>query len=278
MTDLVEVIGAHPSLRPAIPYYYRLRLSYTVIDEWLRADSGHLWFFVAGGDGYVDWPNGKRMSACPAMCTGPLSHSPRMRLSGPIEYVGIPLSPEAWGRLLCEDAGAHVDTAMEARWVLGDLIEEMALEVRTAIDMRSLADRLDTLLLPRLRPLPDMHGAVIGMIRGWLSAQMFPNVENLYAQCSLSSRQVMRISKRYYGAPPKLLARKYGALRTASAIVADNGRPPAEAVEHYADQSHMTRELRQFTGQTPRALRTRSSPLARQALSRANFPEIIPYA
>jgi AraC-like DNA-binding protein len=278
MTHALEMIPAHPGLHPAITYYYRLRLSYSVIDEWLLADSGHLWFFVSGGEGYIDWRQGERLFACPAMCTGPLSHSARMRLSGPMEYVGIPLTPEAWGRLLREDAEAYVDTAVDARLVLGDMMEEMAAAVRAAVGMRNLADRLDALLLPRLRPMPEAHRAVLGAIRTWLNARMFPHVDELYAHCRLSSRQVMRIAKRYYGAPPKLLARKYGALRTASAIVADQGRPPTEAVEHYADQSHMTRDLRQFTGQTPRGLRTRSSPLARQALSLGNFPEIIPYA
>ncbi len=278
MPKLFDVIGAHPALRPAITFYYRLRQDYSVNEEWLRVDTGNLWFFLQGGDGYLEWPNGQRCPTTPLMCTGPLSASPRMRVSGPVECIGIPINPEAWGQLLGENAVVFADRAVDMQMVLGGLANDMAELLRATSDMRVLADGLDALLLPRMKPLPPSHRHLLGVIRSWLSADLFPDVEALYARCDLSSRQVMRIASQYFGGPPKLLSRKYGALRTASAILANQGRPPAEAIAHYADQSHMIRELRVFTGRTPRGLMTRGSPITREALTLANFQEIVPYA
>ena len=90
----------------------------------------------------------------------------------------------------------------------------------------------------------------------------------------MSDRQLARIANRYWGAPPKALARKYTALKTASHIVARDGDVPAEALHHYSDQSHIIREVRRVTGQTPRQLRTQASSMMRLALNPANFWEL----
>ena len=63
-------------------------------------------------------------------------------------------------------------------------------------------------------------------------------------------------------------------MQTAAHILAHDGTPPAEALAHFADPSHLIREVKRVTGQTPRQLRTQASPLMRVALNPANFWEL----
>jgi hypothetical protein len=86
----------------------------------------------------------------------------------------------------------------------------------------------------------------------------------------------MRISNIYYGSPPRALARTYGALKTASSIVMNEGRIPDEAIAHYADAPHLIREVKRVTGQTPRQLMNSSSPVMRITLHPSNFKELEP--
>jgi AraC-like DNA-binding protein len=273
----IEAIAADPALFPALRFYYRLRQPYSYLEDHLRGDCGQIRLFLSGGNGQVDWVS-HSCPCLPFLLTGPVNHSPRVRIAGPLDFIGFPLMPEAWGQLLHADASDFADRAVDADTVLGAGWEGFRDLLPPDPDMRQIADRLDALLLTRLRPLPPSHIATIATIRRWIAHSPFPVVDDLYACCAMTSRQVMRIANRYFGAPPKLLARKYGALRTASHILLNAGRAPADATSHYADQSHMIRDIRQFTGQTPLQLMSRASPIMRETLHPQNFGEIAPYA
>jgi AraC-like DNA-binding protein len=56
----------------------------------------------------------------------------------------------------------------------------------------------------------------------------------------------------------------------------NEGRIPAEAIAHYADRSHLIREVKRVTGQTPRQLMNNSSPVMRITLHPSNFKELEP--
>lgn len=73
-----------------------------------------------------------------------------------------------------------------------------------------------------------------------------------------------RIALEYYGAPPKILAMKYRALRLAAEMCQGGGL--GETLQAYADQSHMIRDFRRFVGWTPAAFQ-RDHNLAAATLS-----------
>ena len=58
-------------------------------------------------------------------------------------------------------------------------------------------------------------------VDAWLADNPSPVLDELVATTGLSRRQVERRCNALYGAPPKLLARKYRALRAAVALVQD---------------------------------------------------------
>jgi methylphosphotriester-DNA--protein-cysteine methyltransferase len=77
----------------------------------------------------------------------------------------------------------------------------------------------------------------------------------------LSQRQLERMTKRYYGMPPKKLARKYRAVRAAHLLAKGDSLDDTALGLAFYDQSHLIREIKQFTGLTPTELKSGSSIL-----------------
>ena len=78
------------------------------------------------------------------------------------------------------------------------------------------------------RRTPTDRLEVARAIEAWLVASPAPAVEDLVAATGLSRRQVERRTKALYGVPPKLLSRKYRALR--AAVTLAEGAPIGEAL------------------------------------------------
>jgi AraC-like DNA-binding protein len=105
----------------------------------------------------------------------------------------------------------------------------------------------------------------------WLQSSLSPEVDDLVAAARLSRRQVERLCKRLYGAPPKLLSRKYRALR-AAVVLAKGEAGIAELLEQgFYDQSHCIREIKRFTGITPNRIQGDLNELTRLTMKRTEF-------
>nr|WP_272628014.1 helix-turn-helix domain-containing protein [Sphingomonas sp. QA11] len=84
----------------------------------------------------------------------------------------------------------------------------------------------------------------------------------------LSLRQVQRGCKRYFGPPSKVLARKYRALRGAVAMMHRDPELNEMLEEGFYSQSRVTREIKHFTGMTPRAFAEHPTGLNREIAKR----------
>ena len=109
----------------------------------------------------------------------------------------------------------------------------------------------------------------------WLAHSLAPDVADLQARCGLSTRQVQRLTDRYFGLPPTALARKYRALRAAVLL----SRPDltaddiAAVEDHFYDQPHMIREIRLFAGRTPARIADPDTPFLSAMMDLRNFRE-----
>ncbi len=264
---------------PILPYvsvYYLFEEDRPLIDDSQRADCGHLRLFLEG-DGHQNLPNGTRIQSSPVMLLGPHSVASRFTVRGPLRFVGCSLKPRAWGGgLLTFEADDLLDGGCDGSAGLKGQNEVLTARLKECETITEMAPILDHYFTGLIRPLPPEHDAVVEAIRAWLKADIFPDVEALYAVCKPSERQVARISNRYWGAPPKSLARKYGALRTASHILNHAGAVPEAARHHYADHSHLIREIKRVTGMTPRQLNTISNMILRITLDEQHFRELQP--
>src|SRR3546814_5807675 len=90
-----------------------------------------------------------------------------------------------------------------------DLLEPL----RATDDAEEMAALCWPVLLERLVPLPESTWRLLEAVDGWLMDEGSPRIETLADITGLSPRQLARLTNKYYGCPPKLLARKYRALR-----------------------------------------------------------------
>ena len=110
---------------------------------------------------------------------------------------------------------------------------------------------------------------MVSKIDSWLSDTDSPQIEDIVAATGLSARQLARYTNRLYGAPPKMLARKYRALRCASQIVIDKKNWTELCTEgNFYDQSHFIREIKQFLGLTPHQLLNDPTMVAKLTVQR----------
>jgi AraC-like DNA-binding protein len=261
-----------PALAPFVGSYYLATTRHLTVDDLQRADTGHLHFFLEGS-GYKDFP-GLRRQANLASLSGPSFTFQGYALNGPARLFGVSLLPRAWNGMVPCPANSLSNRGCNAVELLGPSVIDLHHDLRGCETLAAMVPIADTFFQRRGPGMAKGHGRVVEGIRAWLAEALAPDLSHLHDRFDLSDRQLARISNRYWGAPPKSLARKYTALRTASLIIEHAGAPPPEALLHYADQSHLIREVKRVTGQTPRQLWTQASFILRTALHPTNIWEL----
>jgi hypothetical protein len=274
-----------PELSRYISAYYHVRVDYPLVEDFERADVGYLRLMFSGS-GHYNYPGGHHDPDCPVMLLGPATTTAHYSIDGPLISFGCVLLPEFWGGIVDASATAFANRALDGAPLLGHGVSDLFAAMRDlsggakakgSPNIAAMGEMMDAFLIPKITPLPDDHRDIVETIGRWLSCLPIPSPDVLYAACALGDRQVMRLSNRYYGAPPKMLARKFRALRTASRIIGTKGPVPAELDAEYADRAHMIREVKQFTGLTPRNLQINSSPIMQITLHPDNFRAEAPW-
>lgn len=186
------------------------------------------------------------------------------------------MSGERWMpqvRIVLDDADAAfaaviagVGIAWAPEWLARPFLRTRAVRNTDNFDARVaiFAALIGRLTIPR-RAI--YHNFVV-TVNDWLARAVLPNVTELVEQSGLSRSQVERNCKRYLGAPPKLLARKYRALRAAVAIANHDVGLDDLLAKGFYDQSHFIREMKHFTGMTPRTFEKHPTALNQQIAKR----------
>ena len=227
------------------------------------------------GSGHYRFQDGSVHRATEAVLLGPTNGATRFELDGPSYILGISLLPAGWTILNCGPADALADTMRDLCDQHHDPLSLLLDEVRTLADPQAMVDRIWTLLAAQIvaaLPLRESVWRFIETVDAWLVGEGSPRIETLAAATGLSSRQLARQTNLYYGAPPKLLARKYRALRCSARIVLDgaNWQTLCEEADFY-DQSHFIREIKQFIGLTPHQLLNEPTAVAQLTLLRRSL-------
>ncbi|MDD9946228.1 MAG: helix-turn-helix domain-containing protein [Myxococcales bacterium] len=177
--------------------------------------------------------------------------------------------------------GLRLDlTPQGARRLLGVPMTDLSGRI---VSLRDLLPPQQCDMGPRLRQLPDWDARFDLLERvlserfagrepqhqdvGWAAQQIEKscgrvNISELVAKLGYSHKHTLRLFREHIGLPPKLFARlvRFEAVRRAIRCPAPAGL--AELADHfgYADQAHLVREVRHFSGRSPTALRL-TSPL-----------------
>ncbi|WP_255326366.1 AraC family transcriptional regulator [Sphingobium sp. EM0848] len=265
-------------------------MRYFALPEQLNAYFGSLYVFTEAADHYsdvtrADVPQLRFMlessgdyhfhdgtsAPTPEICLlGPTLGATRFELNGPGRVVGISLLPAGWLALHGGDASSLTDRVQD----LSDRPDyrELLDNLRATDDAEVMAALCWAFLAERLVALPEATWRLLEAVDAWLMGEGSPRIETLADVTALSPRQLARLTNKYYGCPPKLLARKYRALRCSARIALDHESWQALCEDgRFYDQSHFIREIKHFIGLTPHQLQTEPSAVAQLTLLRRSL-------
>ncbi len=265
------------SLRSVISSYYIFHADLPHFSDMMRADLPQLRFMISGGGSYR-FGDGSVSLAPPVSLLGPTFGSTRFTVTGPLLVAGIGILPAGWAALIRDDASRFADTVVDASDILGAVVHDSLDAMRNAPSQENIADCMDALMRILFARVQEPPLWFTRLTDHWLASTSSPEVDRLVADAGISSRQVERLARRIYGGPPKLLARKYRALKAASLLSEGEAGWADVAGDSFSDQSHFIREFKQFTGLTPTQLLNNPSPVTRLTFERrkliGDLPEL----
>lgn len=275
---VVPEIAFEPATGPMLPFvesYYLFRNEAINISGVERVDMGQIRFMLKG-KGVLTFPDGHRENSCPVMVNGAGTAAASYTVEGPFHCFGVSLRAVGWKALIGLPAHKVADRVIDAEDVFGPCVRPLLERLRRMTTLAEMVAAVEPLLYARRRLVPAAHRALAGAVREWAASEE-PVIEGLYARVEMSERQVMRLCNEYFGGPPKLLERKFRAIRAAMRIY--QGEDPGDVAGRFSDQSHMINELRHFTGHTPTSLRAGIDPVLAITLDNESFhflPDVIP--
>lgn len=239
-----------PDLAEMVSSFYFVRMNMPVFDEVERADRPQFRIMSVPEGEYV-FADGHRFRAGHATIIGPTSGSVRAIGRGPIEMYGFGMMPAGWATLMGAHADKLTDRAMDAADLFGDWIDDVVQALIAADDTAArlvIGNNFVREILKKNEPAPVWFTRTVDQ---WLTATQSPQVPDLVDATGMSIRSVERMTKHYYGVSPRMLARKYRAVRAASALARGECLDTAQLGDSFYDQSHLIREMKRFAGATP---------------------------
>lgn len=261
-------VPAPADLAPYLNSLYIWRTEAHVLDEVLPAYSAQMTAFVKG-KARMAFDDGAIGDTNESFFLAPLCEARRFSVRGPAMLFGASLNFRGWAALSGLSVHDHHDKFLPAEMVLGDdLAEEFAALAprwrRGEIDDDGFLAAMADIVRRGLKPLPATHLQVIDRTLEWLSSSFRPELEDLYSTLPYSKRQVQRLVAQFFGQSPVRLVRRYRAVRAATLLSLPMLSDEVEADIHAAfyDQAHLIKELRFFTGRTPKRLIPEGEPLS----------------
>lgn len=272
-----EFVPAPPDLAPYLNSLYILRIGPRGVEEMLPAYSGQL-LVAPCGTGGIDFGNGFVEAPRDAFFIGPLSNARRFSIAGPALMLGASFNFHGWAALTRLPVVQNADRFIGASQGLGENGGAAAIGLARQVDggdieLSAALERLASILRDRLRPLPSSHAQLIQATYDWLSSSLNPQPEQLFGALDMSERQIQRLVKRFFGLAPSRLRRRYRAIRAATLLADPNLSEPRriEVLQSFYDQSHMIREIREFTGRTPSLLAQERPAVALETLGAPGY-------
>lgn len=252
-------------LQKLVSSLYRFDYSGDALHEVERADRAQFRIMLSGQGSYR-FADGSEYPTYPVTVIGPTTRPFEAVASEPVSIFGWGMLPAGWAALMGAEAENWIDKAFDARRVFGDTIMELREELIALAEPAAQFAMGDAAAAEIYRNLDGAPFEFTAMVDRWLVDDSDPDVDVLIAESGLSPRQLERMTKRYYGMPPKKLARKYRALRAANRIAHGDSLDDTDLGLAFYDQSHLTREVKQFTGLTPGQLRAGKSELTKATM------------
>jgi AraC-like DNA-binding protein len=276
----VDYIAPPPQIAPFVTTLYHFRCDEPAIRDIQPAAIGNLCLFPHG-TGEMLFAQGHRDPNHPIGLLTPLSRATPIVVEGPFHAFGAALTPVGWAALTGLHAGQHRDRLLPAASVLGPEIEALGERLIAAYRQGAMSGRdcalaVGDFIERNVKPVNPRHLELVAATGRWLSGSFNPEIGGLAGVAGYSERQVQRLVERYFGLPPRALARKYRALRAAALLSAPqlSMEDEAEISEAFFDQPHMIREIAHFVGRTPARLSDATTPYLAEMIDARNLREL----
>ena len=249
-------------------FFYHFQQSDDHFEGVDRADYAQFRFILRGRNARYRFVDGTEQAMPDIYILGPTTGSSTLSCEGAAEAIGVGLMPHGWVALVPMDASAAANRLFDARDLFGDIVVETCEKLRATEDFDARVVIFEDMLVTLMTRQQPVYQEFVGQVNAWLAGATAPDINDLVALTGLSLRQVQRSCNRYFGSPPKELARKYRALRAAVAMT--HGDPDLDdmLLDGFYDQSHVIREIKYFTGMTPRAFAEHPTELNREIAKR----------
>lgn len=269
MSDLqMDFRQPRAELADHFSFFYHFKQSADRFEAVDRADYAQFRFILRGRNARYRFVDGTEQAMPEIYVLGPTTGSSNLSCDDAAEAIGVGLMPLGWASLVPMDASAAANRLFDAKDLFGDVVVETCKKLRATEDFEVRVAIFEEMLAALMSRQQPVYKAFVREVNEWLAGATAPDVNDLIKLTCLSERQVQRNCRRYFGSPPKLLARKYRALRAAVAMT--HGDPDRDylAVDGFYDQSHMIREIKHFTGMTPHAFAEHPTELNREIAKR----------
>ena len=281
-SDLITVdyIAPPAAISDFVTTLYHFRCDEPEICDIHPASVGHFALFPHGR-GEMLFRDGRRDPNHASVVMTPLSTSHPIQVKGPMHSIGAALTPLGWAALTGLHAGENSNRLLWA----GDVLGQDAVDLGEQLNAQYLAGEMSghdcalaigDFLKSRFKGINPRHAELIKTVNQWLGSSLNPNLDDLNQAAAYSTRQVQRLTERYFGLPPQALARKYRALRAAALLSFPSLTPDFEAqlADAFFDQSHMIREINLFVGRTPARLQDPDTPFLSEMIAPQNLREL----
>ncbi len=238
-------------IRDFVSSYYCVTFDAPVSDV-MRAEIANVRFLVKGSLTSHIGGEPHELQAKAAILCGPTHQASDIEFSAGCHIFGAAVTPLGWARLLDVDASDLADRFVPLETYLTEPEEQLAKRILNAPDDETrvtACDHLFASMADRDKPINEQF---LEEVTAWITSPECNQMEDLLARFDLSTRQIERLSKKYFGCPPKMLHRKFRALNSANRLTWQELTDWRDvASTFYYDQPHFIREFKHFNGRTP---------------------------
>ena len=243
------------ALRSFVPNYRVLDFDTTPGVEssnWLLSNLGTLWILLTPEP--IEFVIGNRSYAMPGpiVLVGVMSRAMVVKHQRGIAVV-VDIGPLAWARLFLpsaehlRDRVTLVDQLLPSGWS-EDLVPRLVRCNRGA----AVKTVIDDFFSERIPPAHQFE-ETLSRIATFMRDETRRDLANAAVSAGISGQDLLRLSKRYFGFPPKTMMIRTRFMRAMTDILVNNGNPDFSAnPAGYHDVRHFLRDADRFLGMTPR--------------------------
>ncbi|WP_284123936.1 helix-turn-helix domain-containing protein [Parerythrobacter aestuarii] len=255
-----KFVAAPEDLAPYINTLFVFTTDEAQLDDVLPAYSAQLIAFGCGkarmqfDDDYV-------AESSQAFFVTPMQRAASFSMAGPVRACGVSLTAMGWAALARLPVDEFGHRKMDVVEVLGTEAAQAVADAGRSFseghrDAAQTCAAMAEIVRSSLTPLRPEQADFITATMEWLGTGFTPDLAVLVEKTGLSERQIQRLCRRFFGKPPTALVKRYRAIRAATMLSQPDLRESFrdEVMAAFFDQAHMIRDIRHFTGRTPRHL------------------------